>query len=107
MASETESEHRIDESSDPVAETSKKIDSAIKSTAQKYLSMTRAKELETTIRDQPLAAAAIAAVAGFVVGGGMASRPGVLIMALIGRKAARETAASFMGEMLRGRTQPA
>ena len=58
--------------------------------------------MDTTIPNQPLAAMAIAAAAGFVVGGGMASRPGLVILALLGRKAARETAANFIGRIVPG-----
>jgi ElaB/YqjD/DUF883 family membrane-anchored ribosome-binding protein len=92
MASEPESEQKTAQSSGFAAEAAKKTDSAISNTAQKYISRTRTKEVETAIRNKPLAATALAAAAGFIVGGGMASRPGLLILALLGRKAAREIA---------------
>jgi ElaB/YqjD/DUF883 family membrane-anchored ribosome-binding protein len=103
MVSETESEQKTAESSKFGAEAAKKTDSAIRNTAQKYISRTGTKEVETAIRNKPLAAAALAAAAGFVVGGGMASRPGLVILALLARKAARETAINLVGEMVRGR----
>jgi ElaB/YqjD/DUF883 family membrane-anchored ribosome-binding protein len=103
MASEPESEQKTAQSSGFAAEAAKKTDSAISNTAQKYISRTRTKEVETAIRNKPLAATALAAAAGFIVGGGMASRPGLLILALLGRKAAREIAINFAGEMVRGR----
>jgi hypothetical protein len=99
----------MDSGTDGEQETSKsstfanKTDSAIRNTAQKYIGRGGAKEIETTIRNKPLAATAIAAAAGFIVGGGMASRPGLVILSLLGRKAARETATNFVGEMVRGR----
>jgi hypothetical protein len=103
MASEFESEQKIGEASSTfVDEAARKTDSAIRNTAQKYIGRGGAREVETTIRDKPVAAMAIAAAAGFVVGGGMASRPGSVILALLGRKAVRETAANFVGQMVRG-----
>ena len=103
MNSKTESERKPIESSSIAAEATKKTDSALRSTAQKYLSSAGVEEIETAIRKKPAAAAALAAAAGFVVGGGLASRPGLVVLALLGRKAARETAANFAGEMMRGR----
>lgn len=43
---------------------------------------------------------AIAAAAGFIVGGGMAVRPAVAIFALLGSKVAKETATNFMTGMV-------
>jgi hypothetical protein len=103
MASEPESDQKTAQSSGFAAEAAKKTDRAISNTAQKYISRTRTKEVETAIRNKPLAATALAAAAGFIVGGGMASRPGLLILALLGRKAAREIAINFAGEVVRGR----
>jgi ElaB/YqjD/DUF883 family membrane-anchored ribosome-binding protein len=103
MASESENEEKTIESSSLVLEAATKTDSAIRSTAEKYINRTRAREVETTIRENPLAATALAALAGFVVGGGMASRPGSLILALLAREAAQEAATNFVGEMVRGR----
>ena len=104
MASESESEQKIGESSSTfVDEAAKKTDSAIRNTTQTYIGRGGAREVDTTIPNQPLAAMAIAAAAGFVVGGGMGSRPGLVILALLGRKAVRETATNFVGQMVRGR----
>ena len=103
MASEIEGEQKNAESSSFAALAAKKTDSAIRNTAQKYISRIGTKDVETAIRNKPLTAAALAAAAGFVVGGGMASRPGLVILALLARKAARETAINLVGEMVRGR----
>jgi hypothetical protein len=56
-----------------------------------------------SIRDKPLRSAAIAAGAGFVIGGGMATRPALALLALFGRKAAKETATNLMAGMVRAR----
>jgi hypothetical protein len=103
MASESENEESI-ESSRLVLGAATKTDSAIRSTAEKYISRAKTKEVEATIRENPLTAIALAAAVGFVVGGGMASRPGLLILALLGRKAAQEIALNFVSEMVWGRT---
>jgi ElaB/YqjD/DUF883 family membrane-anchored ribosome-binding protein len=78
-ASESESEQKIGESSSTfVDEAARKTDSAIRNAGQKYVGRGVAREVETTIRDNPLVTMTIAAAAGFVVGGGMASPPGLV-----------------------------
>jgi ElaB/YqjD/DUF883 family membrane-anchored ribosome-binding protein len=104
MASESENEEKTVESSRLVLGAATRTDSAIRTTAEKYISRAKTTEVVTTIRENPLTAIALAAAAGFVVGGGMASRPGLLILALLGRKAAQEIAINFVGEMVWGRT---
>ena len=59
--------------------------------------------VEKWIRDRPLPSAAIAAAAGFIIGGGMASRPGVAMLALLGRKAAKQAATNMISGMVRSR----
>jgi hypothetical protein len=76
MASESESEQKIGESSSTfVDEAARKTDSAIRNTAQKYIGRRGTREVEITIRNKPLTVVASATVVGFVAGGGMASRP--------------------------------
>jgi hypothetical protein len=60
-------------------------------------------QIENSIRDRPLRSMAVAAAAGFIVGGGMATRPGVAILALFGRTAVKETATNLMTGMVRAR----
>ena len=44
---------------------------------------------------------ALAAGAGFVIGGGMASKMGIALIGLVGRKAAAETATNLGRQVLR------
>ncbi|SRR5712692_4796057 len=101
----TENERDASESSPPVRKVAEKTDRAIVNTAQKYLNRRGVeldlRKLERTIREKPLSAAAIAATAGFIVGGGLATRPGIAILVLFGRIAARETAVNLVTEMVR------
>ena len=80
--------------------TAKTADNAIKETAATYMRNVGVdlnfERLERSIREKPLAAAGLAAGAGFILGGGMATRPALALLALFGRKAARDMAASFM-----------
>jgi hypothetical protein len=78
-----------------------KADRAFRATAQSYLDRAGIKfdlqQLENTIREQPVLAAAIAAAAGFLVGGGMATRLGAAMLAFLGRRAFRDTASNLVG----------
>jgi ElaB/YqjD/DUF883 family membrane-anchored ribosome-binding protein len=108
MAPKNESE-RMDESMSPITDAAKKADRAVRDTARTYLERLGIKldleQIEKSIRDKPLPSAAIAAAAGFIIGGGMAIRPAVALLALFGRKAAKETANNFMTGMVRARTR--
>jgi len=88
-----------------------KADEAVRNTAQKYLDRLGIKidlqQIEKSIREKPLNAVAIAAAAGFVVGGGMVTRLGLASLALFGRQAARETAANFVSKGLLPNPRPA
>ena len=83
----------------------KKANRAVKDTARKYLDVAGIKvDLEATekrIRDRPLFYLALAAGAGFVIGGGLATKTGVALLGLFGRKAAVETATNFGRQVLR------
>jgi hypothetical protein len=57
-------------------------------------------QIEKSIYEKPLTSAGIAAGAGFILGGGMATRPALALLAIFGRKAARDTAASLVTGML-------
>jgi ElaB/YqjD/DUF883 family membrane-anchored ribosome-binding protein len=101
----TENERDMSESVTPVKKVAEKTDRAIVDTAQRYLRRRGVdfdlRQLEKTIREKPLSAAAIAASAGFIVGGGLATRPGLAMLMLFGRMAARETAVNFVTDMVR------
>ncbi len=101
----TENERDMSESVTPVKKVAEKTDRAIVDTAQRYLRRRGVdfdlRQLEKTIREKPLSAAAIAATAGFIVGGGLATRPGLAMLMLFGRMAARETAVNFVTDMVR------
>ena len=101
----TEDEREMSESSTPVKKVAEKTDRAIVDTAQRYLKRRGVdfdvRQLEKTIREKPLSAAALAATAGFIVGGGLATRPGLAMLFLFGRMAAKETAVNFVTDMVR------
>jgi ElaB/YqjD/DUF883 family membrane-anchored ribosome-binding protein len=83
----------------------KKESRAVKDTAQKYLDVAGVKvDLEATekrMRDRPLLYLALAAGSGFVIGGGLATKTGVALLGLFGRKAAVDTATNFGRQVLR------
>ncbi len=101
----TDDERDMSESSTPVKKVAEKTDRAIVNTAQQYLKKRGVdfdlRQLEKTIREKPLSAAALAATVGFIVGGGLATRPGLAMLVLFGRMAARETAVNLVTEMVR------
>jgi hypothetical protein len=91
-------------------DTGKRTDIAIKETTSTYLRKfgfnLDLEQIEQSIRDRPLPSVAMAAAAGFIMGGGTAIRPAVAIFALLGRQAAKETATNFMtGTVRRGRVE--
>ena len=100
-----ESERDFNESVTPVRKVAEKTDRAIVNTAQRYLNRRGVnfdlRQLEKTIRDKPLSAAALAATAGFIFGGGLATRPGLAMLLLFGRMAAKETAVNLVTDMVR------
>ena len=101
----TEDEREMSESSTPIKKVAEKTDRAIVNTAQRYLKRRGVdfdlRQLEKTIREKPLSAAALAATVGFIVGGGLATRPGLAMLILFGRMAAKETALNFVTDMVR------
>jgi hypothetical protein len=101
----SENERDLNETATPVKKVAEKTDRAIVDTAQRYLRRQGVefdlRHLERTISEKPLPAAAIAATAGFIVGGGLATRPGLAMLMLFGRMAARETAVNFVTDMVR------
>jgi ElaB/YqjD/DUF883 family membrane-anchored ribosome-binding protein len=83
----------------------KTANKAIDETARKYLAAAGIEvdleDIQNRIRDRPLFYLAIAAGVGFVAGGGMASKWGLALLGLAGRRAAAETAPNFGRQMLR------
>jgi ElaB/YqjD/DUF883 family membrane-anchored ribosome-binding protein len=81
-----------------------KASRAMKKTAQKYLDIAGIKvdvdDVEKRVRDQPFFCLGLAAGAGFIIGGGLATSLGVALLGLFGRKAAAETATNFGQEVL-------
>jgi ElaB/YqjD/DUF883 family membrane-anchored ribosome-binding protein len=106
MALEDEAES-AGESISPVTEATEQAEKAVKDTAGRYLRSFGMNpdlaKVEKWIRDRPLPSAAIAAAAGFIIGGGMASRPGVAMLALLGREAAKQAATNMISGMVRSR----
>ena len=93
-----------DASSSSVGDTAKRADKALRDTAQRYLRSTGVKvdlsKVEKSISEKPLSSAAIAAAAGFVIGGGLATRPGLAMLGFLGWRAAKLTAANFITDMV-------
>ena len=90
---------QTDESIVSAAGAARTANKTMKDTAQKYLGAVGLKvdfeNLENKIRSRPLFCLAVTAGAGFVVGGGMASKMGLALLGLAGRKAAAETTTNF------------
>jgi hypothetical protein len=87
----------------------KKADIAIKDTAGVYLKKFGVKldldQMEKWICENPLCTTMIAAASSYILGGGMATRPGAAILALLGRKAAKETAAHLVSGIVNARAR--
>jgi ElaB/YqjD/DUF883 family membrane-anchored ribosome-binding protein len=102
-----ENDESIDDSLYSVKGAAKKAKGAVKDTAQQYLDTARMgfylEDIEEGIRDRPYYSLAIAASAGFLLGGGLTTTPGIALLTLFGRKAARDTA-SNLGRQVFGRT---
>lgn len=98
-------ESQADESFASAAGAARTANRAMKDTTQKYLDAAGIKvdleDIENKIRDRPSFYLAIAAGAGFVIGGGMATKIGLAMLGLFGRKAATETATNFGRQILR------
>ena len=56
----------------------------------------RSRDLREYVRDEPVTSLAIAAGAGFIVGGGVSTRLGLALLDFIGRIAVREAATYFI-----------
>jgi hypothetical protein len=86
----------------------KTANKAINETARKYLAAAGIKadleDIQNRIRDRPVFYLVIATGAGFVAGGGMASKWGLALLGLAGRRVAAETATNFGRQMLREAT---
>jgi hypothetical protein len=93
---------------DPTTDIGRKASIAIKDTVRTYLTKfginLDLEEMEKSIRDNPLPSAAIAAASGFIIGGGLTTRPVMEILALFSGRVAKATAANFMTGMIRMRT---
>jgi hypothetical protein len=57
------------------------------------------------IKEAPLTSLAIAAAAGFIVGGGVRSRIGTAMLAIVGRMALQSAASSFIAAIATGDNQ--
>jgi hypothetical protein len=91
-----EIENVVAQSAASVAGAAKTANRAVRDTAQKYLNAAGMKidlaDIEERIRDRALFSVWIAVGIGFILGGGLATRPGVMLLGLFGRTAARQTA---------------
>jgi hypothetical protein len=62
----------------------------------------RPRTVSEYVRDDPLSSVAIAAAAGFIVGGGLNSRIGQAVLAIVGRIALQSAATSLIAGMVAG-----
>jgi hypothetical protein len=65
------------------------------------------KDIEERLRARALFSLGIAAGAGFLLGGGLATKPGVILFGLFGRAAARQTATNVGRQVLQKATSHA
>ena len=83
----------------------KKIKRAVRDTAQQYLDIAGIKldlkDIEKRIRNSPYYSLALAVSAGFIVGGGLATTPGIALLGLFGRSAVRDTASNLGRQVFR------
>lgn len=94
----------VGESNVSAAEVPKMANRAVKDTAQKYLNAAGIKidlaDIEGKLRDRALFSLGIAASIGFILGGGLATKPGVMLLGLLGRTAVRQTATKVGRQVL-------
>lgn len=62
----------------------------------------RRRRVDKYVRDEPLGSLAIAAAAGFIIGGGLHSRVGHAMLTIVGRIALQSAASSFIAKMIAG-----
>jgi hypothetical protein len=60
----------------------------------------RLRDVEESIKGQPIKALAVAALVGFVVGGGYRSRLGISLLGFVGRTTLRKVAFSALSEAI-------
>jgi hypothetical protein len=81
-----------------------KVDRSLRKTAQRYLNRTGVRldlaREEEFIRLKPLQCAAIAVGIGFILGGGVTTRLGIVLFGLFGRRVFRDTASDLAAEMI-------
>jgi hypothetical protein len=89
-------ESLVDDAAGSARVAAETVNKAVRDTAQKYLSAVginlSLQDVEERIRGRALFSFGIAAAIGFVLGGGLATRPGVMMVGLFGRTAARRAA---------------
>ena len=62
----------------------------------------RTRSVSEYVREDPLSSMAIAAAAGFIIGGGLNSRLGQAMLAIVGRVALQSAATNFLTGMVVG-----
>jgi hypothetical protein len=62
----------------------------------------RPRRVSEYVRDEPVSSLALAAAAGFIVGGGLNSRLGRAMLTIVGRIALQSAAASLIAGMVAG-----
>ena len=65
-------------------------------------SVSRCRHVSQYIKDEPLTALAIAAAAGFVLGGGVNRRIGLALITIVGRIALRDVASGLIVSLMTG-----
>ena len=92
-------ESLVDDAAGSASMAAETANKAVRDTAQKYLNAAginvNLQDVEERIRGRALFSFGIAAAIGFVLGGGLATRPGVMMLGLFGRNAARQAATNM------------
>lgn len=84
----------------------KQADDAIRRTAQSYVEKSPVKvdlnQIEKFANEKPLTFLGIGAGVGFFLGGGLQTKIGLTLLALFGRRAAKQTAVNLASDWMRG-----
>jgi hypothetical protein len=87
----------------PVASAANPVEAVLKSAAQKALDGLNlqfdTEQVEERILDQPVRAFSLAALSGFIVGGGLATRPSWFVLKLLCLGAAGKASSEWCGRM--------
>ncbi len=110
MAGANEIKEKIKQGAEEASDRAKEANDEIRRTARKVADRSPIKldvgELERFADERPLTLMAVAGVAGFVMGGGLRTKLGLTLLAIFGRRAARQSAANLASDWWRRTPRP-